>query len=227
MSYLKHYNHNHDALGRFASSNAARTIAGNESLIKANRDMSKTWNKYAESYEKKASKYNAKIEKKKAKNKDASRDEKKLKKIKEEGRKYSEYKSNAEMYAIRLEKENQKIGKEFSKLVENSIVTSIQRDNLNRITNVEYDLSKPEDIKTMRKFNSDLMSGKANTMTDEQILKKYRKKNDPFDNWNEKTDSQKIKTLKENRKNATDDDVRDAMDMEIYELEQKMKKKSK
>lgn len=226
MNYLKHYNHNHDALGRFASSNTARTIAGNESLIKANRDMSKTWSEYAESYKRKAEKYNKKIEKKKAKNKNVSKDEKKLSKIKEEGKKYTEYKSNAEMYAIRLEKENQKIGKEFSKLVENSIVSSIQRDNLNRITSVEYDLSKPEDIKTMRKFNSDLMSGKVNTMTDEQILKKYRK-NDPFDNWNKKTDSQKLKILKENRKNATDDDVRDVMEMEIYELEQKMKKKSK
>ena len=189
--------------------------------------MSQTWDKYAKSYEKKASKYNRKIDKKKAKNKDVSKYEKKLSEIKQEGKKYVEFKSNAEMEAVRLEKENQKIGKEFSELVENSIVSSIQRDNLNRITSIEYDLSKPEDIKTMRKFNSDLMSGKANTMTDEQILKKYKKKPDRYDNWDKKTDAQKLKILKEDRKDAADEDELDMVETEIYEIEQKMKKKSK
>lgn len=180
MSYLKHYNHNHDALGRFASSNTAKTIAKNEGLIKANRDMSQTWDKYAKSYEKKASKYNRKIDKKKAKNKDVSKYEKKLSEIKQEGKKYAEFKSNAEMEAVRLEKENQKIGKEFSKLVENSMFYSIQRDDLNRIRKVEYDVTPDDNIdkfgKNFREFNNDLMTGKANTMTDEQILKKYKRK---------------------------------------------------
>ena len=125
---------------------------------------------------KKASKYNQKIDKRKAKNKDVSKYEKKLSKVKQEGKKYAEYKSNAEMYAIKLEKENQKKGKEFSKLVENSVFSSIQRDEYNRITNVEYNIDSSNDLETIRKFNSDLMTGKANSMTDEQILKKYKRK---------------------------------------------------
>lgn len=180
MNMLMHYNHNHDALGRFASSNTARTIANNQMLIKANRDMGQTWENYERGYKKKADKYTEKINKKKSKNKDTSKYEKKLSKIKQEGKKYSEYKANARMEAVRLEKENQKLGKEFSKLVENSMFYSIQRDNLNRITSVEYDVTPDDNIdkfgKNFENFNRDLMSGKVNSMTDEELLKKYKRK---------------------------------------------------
>ena len=84
------------------------------------------------------------------------------------------------MEAVRLEKENQKLGKEFSKLVENSMFYSIQRDNLNRITSVEYDVTPDDNIdkfgKNFENFNRDLMSGKVNSMTDEELLKKYKRK---------------------------------------------------
>jgi hypothetical protein len=248
MSYLIHYNHNHDALGRFASNNSGVSRRAIRKLNSDRRKADEYKNRKTIKRDLVSSKVNAVLMDDKryieAKNKydnatmefekvsdkiDFSYKNNKNKKLYDELQKKRDKQEKAfEQYnQIRREITDKYLGQYADATIKDLKIKNEPgvRDFIIRNTaEYWYDTSifyKNNTINTQFK-------------TDETARQKERydrthgkKSEDRYDNWDKKPDTQKLKILKEDRKNVTDNDVRDVMEMEIYELEQKMKKKSK